>query len=46
MILPSDSFLEREGDEIGDHVLVAFDVLGSKAGAAMNENGGEFTGDL
>jgi hypothetical protein len=39
-------FLVREGEAIGYHVLVAFDVLGCKAGVAMHENGGEVTGDL
>jgi hypothetical protein len=46
MILPPGSFLRREVEEIGYHVLVAFDVLGCKAGVAMHENGGEVTGDL
>jgi hypothetical protein len=46
MILLSGSFLGREGEEIGYHVLVAFDGLGYKAGVAMHENGGEVTGDL
>jgi hypothetical protein len=46
MILPSGSFLGREGEEIGYHTLVAFDVLGCKAGVVMHENGGEVTGDL
>jgi hypothetical protein len=32
MILPSCSFLGREGEEIGYRVLVVFDVLGCKAG--------------